>query len=162
MQNQIIHKESQRFSGAFTYLFLSFSLIFLLLYLLGFSGFDGMDFLKTPELLWAFIFTICLWFLFRMVYLETLLFNNRIEIKFFPFHAKNRVFYFEDISAIEVRKYNPLIEFGGWGIRYRSLKNMAYNISGSQGIQLIFKSGKRVLIGTQEAEIWKRFLKNDA
>ncbi|MGK0329715.1 MAG: hypothetical protein ACJAXF_003214, partial [Polaribacter sp.] len=52
------------------------------------------------------------------------------------------------------RTYLPISEFGGWGLRggffFNKGKEKAVNISGNIGIQLILKSGKKLLIGTQK------------
>jgi TATA-box binding protein (TBP) (component of TFIID and TFIIIB) len=44
-----------------------------------------------------------------------------------------------------------LLEYGGWGIKY-GRKGKAYNVSGNRGVQLVFKDGKQLLIGSQRAE----------
>ena len=52
---------------------------------------------------------------------------------------------------MEVRQYKPLSEYGGWGLRYGS-SGKAYNVSGNIGIQLHFKDGSTLLIGTNKKE----------
>ena len=52
----------------------------------------------------------------------------------------------------EARTYRPILEYGGWGIRYTMGRGWAYNVSGNQGVQLELASGKRILIGSQRAE----------
>jgi len=58
--------------------------------------------------------------------------------------------------------YYPISEFGGWGLRggffFNKGKEKAVNVSGDIGIQLIFKNGKKLLIGTQKKEEAKRVL----
>jgi hypothetical protein len=51
-----------------------------------------------------------------------------------------------------IRKYNPIKDYGGWGIRWGSFrKGNAYNMSGNMGLQLVFKDGKKLLFGTQRS-----------
>jgi hypothetical protein len=50
-----------------------------------------------------------------------------------------------------VRKYKPLAEFGGWGLRF-GVSGKAYNISGNKGLQLELTNNKKLLIGTQKPE----------
>ena len=50
-----------------------------------------------------------------------------------------------------VRKYSPIAEFGGWGYRISFNGGPAYNIAGNMGLQIVFVSGKKLLIGTQQA-----------
>ncbi|MBK8703741.1 MAG: hypothetical protein IPN33_08970 [Saprospiraceae bacterium] len=55
------------------------------------------------------------------------------------------------MAKVYVRQYKPIAEFGGWGLRYSmSGKGRALNVSGNMGLQLEFKDGKKLLIGTQK------------
>jgi hypothetical protein len=83
--------------------------------------------------------------------LETEVRSNGIYLRYYPFHLHCRIFDNKDLSAYYARKYRPIVEYGGWGIRFGT-KGQAYNISGNEGIQLVFKNGKRLLIGSQRAE----------
>jgi len=56
-----------------------------------------------------------------------------------------------EITQSYVRKYNPITEYGGWGLRW-GLKGKAYNMSGNKGIQLVLNGNIRLLIGTNKAE----------
>jgi hypothetical protein len=60
---------------------------------------------------------------------------------------------FDDIEKVYVRKYKPIMEYGGWGIRLGLFgKGWAINIAGNKGIQIEFKDSKKrkFLIGTQK------------
>jgi hypothetical protein len=74
-----------------------------------------------------------------------------IIVRFFPFHLKPKVYLWSDIESLEVRKYKPVREFGGWGIK-GTKNNKVFNISGDMGLQITFKSGKKLLIGTAEPQ----------
>ena len=63
----------------------------------------------------------------------------------------SRTIDWEDIAEAYVRKYNPLGEYGGWGYRLSPKHGTAYNVMGDQGLQLVLKNGRRILIGTQKA-----------
>lgn len=56
----------------------------------------------------------------------------------------------EEIERFEVRTYNPVLDYGGWGIKGSS-KNKAYNVSGNTGLQLYMKNGSKILFGTQQS-----------
>lgn len=79
--------------------------------------------------------------------LETEVRTNGLHIRFFPFHRDFKAFRIEDLSEYRSRRYKPLLEYGGWGIRW-GFKGRAYNVSGNQGVQLVFKDGRRLLIGS--------------
>jgi hypothetical protein len=72
-----------------------------------------------------------------------------LHIRFFP--LVKRDIPLEEIARWEARTYRPILEYGGWGVRY-GWKGMAYNVSGNQGVQLEFTNGKRLLIGSQRPE----------
>jgi hypothetical protein len=57
---------------------------------------------------------------------------------------------FDQIAECCARTYRPIVEYGGWGIRW-GFKGRAYNVSGNQGVQLVLTTGKRLLIGSQRA-----------
>jgi len=97
------------------------------------------------------IFGIIFPLIFLNIKLITVIRNDGIYIKFIPFHIKWQFFPFEKIEGAELIKYNPLKDYGGWGIRYGK-KGKAYNAKGNLGIFLKFKDGKNLLIGTQKGE----------
>jgi hypothetical protein len=50
------------------------------------------------------------------------------------------------------RTYHPIREYGGWGIRYAPDRSRAFNMRGDSGVQLVLRSGQRVLIGSQNPD----------
>jgi hypothetical protein len=55
---------------------------------------------------------------------------------------------FEDIVGLEIRRYRPLLDYGGWGVRLGP-RGWAYSTGGDVGVQLRLRSGLPVLIGTK-------------
>ena len=77
--------------------------------------------------------------------------TEAVRIRFFPIWKKT--IPLAEIVRWEGRTYRPILEYGGWGIRYSPFgKGWAYNVSGNQGVQLELANGKRILIGSQRAE----------
>lgn len=89
---------------------------------------------------------------FLITKLETLVCEEGIYVRFFPFQIKFRFFGWDRLTKCHVRKFRPIIEFGGWGIKGRSKKNYSLTVSGNQGLQLETVDGSRLLIGTQQPE----------
>ena len=54
---------------------------------------------------------------------------------------------FADIVAVETRRYRPLLDYGGWGVRF-GLAGWAYTTGGNVGVKLRLRRGTPVLIGT--------------
>lgn len=77
--------------------------------------------------------------------------RDGIYVRFFPIHISFHKIAFEELGSFEVRKYNALREYGGWGIRYGP-QGKAYNVGGNRGVQLVLTDGKRTLIGSQRPE----------
>ena len=80
--------------------------------------------------------------------------EDGIYIKFVPINRRFIRIGFDEIDTYEIRKYRPIVEYGGWGVKYGS-GGKAYNVSGNMGLQLKLKNGKKVLIGTQRPEEFK-------
>jgi hypothetical protein len=79
--------------------------------------------------------------------LKTVIKADGIYVKFFPFHVKYRYYPWDQMVKCFVRTYSPIGEYGGWGLRgFKS--NRAFNVSGNEGIQLEFRDGNKLLIGT--------------
>jgi hypothetical protein len=62
-----------------------------------------------------------------------------------------RVIRFDEIERCEATDYQPLRQYGGWGVRGLG-SNRAYNVSGSQGVRLHLRSGDVVVIGSQRSQ----------
>ena len=94
--------------------------------------------------------------------LTTRIDEKGIHYQFFPFHFSLRTINWSEINNVKVRTYDPIGEFGGWGIKGGSLwnksKGKAINVSGDIGIQLTLKNSKKLLIGTQKETEAKRVI----
>lgn len=79
--------------------------------------------------------------------------DDGIYIQFYPFHRDFHGFLWEEVDSFEARTYRPIIEYGGWGIRFGS-GGKAYNVSGNRGLQLALGGvrSRQVLIGSQRPE----------
>lgn len=112
---------------------------------------------KDPvSILIAFIPLILLVGLLLLFRLKTKITETGINLSFIPFII-NKWILWEDITAAYVRVYKPIREYGGWGLRF-GLKGTAYNVKGNNGLQLILKNGKKILIGTQKPNDIQRVL----
>ena len=150
MDNQILFEEKQ-----------SFRQWWLWLILLSFSGFyfyclfsnesKISDLFLSPVIIFSTILLSTLLLCFLIYRLETQVRTDGIYIRFFPFTRKFKKYTFDEISKAYVRKYNAIMEFGGWGYRI-GWKKKAFNVSGNQGLQLEFNDQTKLLIGTQKPE----------
>jgi len=93
--------------------------------------------------------------------LRTKIDTSGIKASFYPISFFTKQYTWPQIDKVYVRKYSPLTEYGGWGIKGLGSAK-AYNVSGNYGIQIVTKEKKRFLIGTQKPQDAERVLKRYA
>jgi hypothetical protein len=78
--------------------------------------------------------------------------NNEkfISIKMSPYHIRERIFKWSEIKDMKVVKYDGVMDYLGYGLRYMPGKGWCYTILGEYGIRLTFTNGKKILIGTHK------------
>ena len=121
----------------------------------------GLKFGSNPGPDWVIYITLAIAF-----FLDWLVFSARLILKvnatgvsfrYYPFMSKK--FSWEEIKEATVIEYDPIKDYGGWGLRYNwNNRGKAYSISGNKGLNLILKNDKKVLIGTAKPEELKAFL----
>jgi len=148
-----IYSETQMFSRWWLLVIFAAALLPTIFIYIGISD-------KTPRNIFgpALIGPVLVALLIGFSNLKTELRPEGLSYNFFPFHLRWHFIPIEDIEKIYVRKYSPLGEYGGWGIRGFA-KNRAFNVKGSMGIQLELRNGKRILFGTQKPEEWEKVIK---
>jgi hypothetical protein len=156
MTEQPIFRESQHFNRVFLVVLLVILLVpgtIISLYILFpdvITGVFGPA--KPPPDKWALPITligpliVVLVLLMRVV---TEVSNSGLRVRLTPFPWKR--FPLSEIGRAYVRTYRPILEYGGWGIRW-GWSGRAYNARGNRGLQLELTDGKRVLIGSQQPE----------
>ncbi len=150
-KEKILFEESQRFTQWWIWA--------IILVALGVSIYATMETIQMDESLfnWPNFRTIIPVFiipaLFYFLTLKTRVAENGIYVQFIPFHLKEIFIAWDQLDECYLRTYSPLGEYGGWGIKYGlGGAGKVYNVSGNQGLQLVFKDGARLLIGTQKPQ----------
>lgn len=80
-----------------------------------------------------------------------------IHYQFSPLLNRWRHWPWHEFAQVFPRTYSPIGNYGGWGIRGLP-GNLAYNVWGTAGLQLVFRSGNRLLLGTQHPEQLRQVL----
>ena len=150
-----IFEETQRFDQWWLYLIILLAQGTILLGM--YQATLGFQDWSDPWGLLGGTITIALLSLLLLVRLKTRIDNSGISAKFGEKFFR-RKFKWSEIKDCYVRKYSPLTEYGGWGIRGVG-RSKAYSTSGNYGIQIVTTTGTRFLIGTQKPEIAKETLK---
>ncbi len=76
-----------------------------------------------------------------------------IHVRFAPWQRRGRHIPWAEVQGCRVRRYRPLVDFGGWGWR-RSLNGRleGYTTRGDQALELDLGDRRSLLIGTQRPE----------
>lgn len=98
-------------------------------------------------------FAIFLSWFFYSIKLETEVYEDSVKYKYWPFIRTHKIIPLSTIQSINVEKYRPIREYGGWGYRF-SMKGrgLCLNVSKNKGLRIIMKDGYELLIGTQREE----------
>jgi hypothetical protein len=77
--------------------------------------------------------------------------SNELIVRLFPFWTTRVPVH--EIASVEVATYQPIREFGGWGIRYSFRDSTtAYTIGGTRGVRIVTTRGRKLLVGTLDPE----------
>ncbi len=103
----------------------------------------------------AVLFLTAVIIVMLFIRLKTKITYEGIYYAYLPFVRKWKKIAKDDIAGYELRKFKAVLEYGGYGMRTRRKAGKAYTISGNIGLQLYFKDGKKLLIGTQKKQAIK-------
>lgn len=114
------------------------------------------------KITWLVIIPIVLFFSwFFSLHLQTKIDEKGIYATFHMlFYKYQKVFLWEEVKEVSIVKYNPILDCGGWGIKWYK-NGLALNVSGNIGIEVVLKNKKKYLIGTQQQVELKDFLTNE-
>ncbi|MCH6234777.1 hypothetical protein [Cognataquiflexum rubidum] len=140
-------KETQRFNQLWIWMLLVFvaGVVF-------FSAFS-LEEVKYSDIMIPMGIIGLVFALFLSLTLKTTIDSHSLSFSYFPF-VRNRKYNFKEIESMELKEYNSLWEYGGWGIRY-NFDSWAYNTGGKFGIMVKTKN-KKFLIGTHKPEEAKK------
>lgn len=158
-----VFKEEQRFTQSWLIILMTISIILPITLIIKEYMKESSTMSSTEFILTLFGITLSITFIFFFK-LTTRIDEIGIHYQFFPFHLSMRKITWTEINKIHVRKYEPISEYGGWGLKggflWNKGKGTAINISGNIGIQIELKNNKKLLIGTKKEQEAKRVLEN--
>lgn len=148
-----VFKEEQRFTQLWLIVLMAVSLVVPFAILIK-EYLKEKSSLTTTDLIIALVLLSASGLLIFAFKLTTRIDERGIHYQFFPFHFKLKLISWDEITNAYVRIYDPIGEYGGWGLKggalWNSKKGKAINVSGDVGIQLELTNGKKLLIGTQQ------------
>lgn len=152
-----VFEEKQRFNQ--WWLFAIFALVLFVLIGGIYENSEGFRSFENPGLILSFFAGIFPMVFILLLRLDTRIDQEGITTKFYPMGFSRKFFPWEKIDMVYVRKYSPIAEYGGWGIR-GIRRRKAYNVAGNIGIQIVTPDNKTFLIGTQQPDAAKAVVKN--
>ena len=157
-----VFKEEQRFTQTWLQVLLAISIIVPIVVVTQKYIEENSSISTTKFILTIVTIIVSVAFIFFLK-LKTRIDDHGIHYQFFPFHLKLKSIQWSKIRSIHIRTYDPIGEYGGWGLKggflWNKEKGKCVNVSGDIGIQLQLKNGKKLLIGTQKKQEVTRVLK---
>jgi hypothetical protein len=95
--------------------------------------------------------------LIQSIKLQTTIHKDYIAYRFLPLQRSFRQISRADIAGVQVKTYDAIAEYGGWGIRI-GRQGKAYTVKGNRALSITLKSQKHILIGTARPEEARRVL----
>jgi hypothetical protein len=96
---------------------------------------------------------------FRSLKLQVRINGDSINYRFLPIQRKYRTIKQADILKMDVITYDPVEDYGGWGIRFGE-KGTAYTAKGNHGLSIHLVTEKNILIGTSKPQELQSYLQN--
>lgn len=103
---------------------------------------------------------LMLFYIIYTGYLKTVIDQAGIIIEMKILFKFGRTIRWDEIEAIRSDKYRPILEFGGWGYRI-GWKGVAYSCRGNDGLIILLKNGRKVVVGTQKPDELKKYLSDN-
>lgn len=89
--------------------------------------------------------------------------EHGIHYSYWPF-ARNKTITWPEVNQLYIRKYDALVEYGGWGLKHRlwfKFNDKAYILNDQNlGLQVELTNQKKVLFSTAKPEELNLFLIN--
>ncbi len=160
MKPNILFEERQRFSQKiFRIVLVAISAVFIYAFIQ--QVILGNPFGNKPMsdrgIIAAILFLAIFNLLFYSMQLVTTIDEDALSVRFYPFHFFAKRFEWNQLQDVIIREYNPLKEYGGWGLRGFGNKKVM-TVSGHWLVEVVFVNGQSLLIGTCQPEEMKAAL----
>ncbi|GGH00726.1 hypothetical protein GCM10011416_19240 [Polaribacter pacificus] len=156
-----VFKEEQRFSQSWLIALIIISTIVPLIIVIK-KYLDKNISVETSEFIGTIGLMLALTSFIFFCKLKTRIDEKGVYYQFVPFHFSLKLISWNQIQTAQIRKYDAITEYGGWGLKSVALWNRSrgksITVSGNIGIQLVLKDGKKILIGTQNEQDARRVL----
>ena len=154
-----IFKESQSYAGTWImYFIVMIELPTLVLLIVLYTTSDDKQ--EMAIALGVVLGTMALLLLFILnLKLETRIDSESVSFRYVPFIRKWRKYGKQEIKSIRVIKYNPITDYGGWGLKGNQTTR-AYSVLSNDGLLLDVGEKKKLMIGTMRSRELKDFMQD--
>lgn len=153
-QGAIVHEESQRFASWTRWLLVGIALGDLAMLLLVVAPTGASPAEVTATLIVAGVVAVVV-----AAFLGLVMMGTRVRLTPEAVHARLGVWPvwsrwpLGEIVACGLVTYDPMRQFGGWGLRRNArLRTRLYSARGNRGVLLTLRSGRRILLGSNDPE----------
>ncbi len=158
---ETLHSETQKFNQKFLWILVLFAaLLPLTIIIIGivlqyYFQIDFSEEKTSAEMfltaaLIAIVFGAFIVYMFKSSKLIIEVKTDGFYYRFAPFHFKVKKIGVGEIQSFEIRKVNPMLEYGGWGIRHGFKRGKGYVAAGDSGVQFVMKDGRKVFFTSQQ------------
>jgi len=141
-----IFQENQKFRKVYIWLIMIISILLLL----ATSILPFIDNINSKGIWLVLIFIIGTVALLASIKMQIRIDHNKLMFRYIPFINTWKAYSFHEIQEMKLIKYNSLMQFGGWGIRY-NFDSWLYNTGGKYGIK-VRVGKKKFILGTYKPE----------
>ena len=170
MKEELVYHECQRFrQWWFIVLMVCVDSLFIFgcIFQIGFGKSFGNNPLSDLMLSMITVFMLLLSASFFFIRLDTVVNEDGVYERFFPFQLRFKFTHWDHISDASVRKINlisdmglvrfKVLNIGNAGIRY-GIGKKSYTIAGNKALKLTLINNKKIYIGTQRPDELSEFL----
>jgi hypothetical protein len=84
--------------------------------------------------------------------LKTKIDDKGISVRYIPVQFRSKCYMWSEIEDVSLVKYDGTRDYLGYGLRYSQKNGWCYTVSGTDGLRIKLKTGRKILIGTHDRE----------
>jgi hypothetical protein len=155
--NSVIFKEQQRFSNWILWLMIISLAVavwfwFVATVILSTSSASGLEESITPVwfvvLVWVIAGIVIPVFVFLLRF-DLQIENGEIKFQYFPFHLKPKRLSIKEIKNYKIVRYDPLGDYGGWGVQKKK-NTIGYITPSNRGVIVLVENEMQLTFGTDQ------------
>lgn len=149
--------EKQSLSPIVQYVVAFFGIISFAVIILGFRNYMGFTPSDRAIIAISFFAIASIFALVLTLRMHTTVSDGSLKVRFWPF--SRLTVPIADVKQSEIIQYDPLSDFGGWGVR-PGLGGIIYSVRGRSAVKVVRNGGSLIYIGTGKPEELLQSIRN--